>query len=74
MRYELHLRLSHWRSGLKSKISDEDEEEEGEEEEHVINGTGCGGGVALVLLAEAHLAPASALRHTDVVHHEVVDL
>ena len=32
------------------------------------------GPVALVLLAEAHFAPAATLRHADVVHHEVVDV
>ena len=70
----MHLWLSLWRGGLEPKVSEEDEEEEGKDEENVVDGAGCGGGVALVLLAEAHLAPASTLRHTDVVHHEVVDL
>ena len=32
------------------------------------------GGVALVLLAEAHLALAAALRHAHVVHHEHVNV
>ncbi len=73
-RCELHLRLSHRGDGLEPEVTDEDEEEEGKDKENVVDGAGCGGGVALVLLAEAHLAPASTLRHTDVVHHEVVDL
>jgi hypothetical protein len=33
-----------------------------------------GGAVALVLLAEAHVAVTVPLRHASVVHHEEVDL
>ena len=65
--------------GRAFEVSDENESKKGHDDHDQVFAAAAsedvrGRSVALVLLTEAHPATASALSHTNVVHHKVVDI
>ena len=64
--------------GRAFEVSDENESKKGHDDHDQVFAAASedvrGRSVALVLLTEAHPATASALSHTNVVHHKVVDI